>query len=102
MNIQLYILLTQYSLLWLQVKEPIIADAAQLMKLALDCIYITKRYSASLVMYLDHGTFLEFDSVYKKLRKCKIYFMIVACFNRFDQLDLSFSILECLPASNEE
>ena len=30
--------------LWLQVKEPIIADAAQLIKLALDCIYITKRY----------------------------------------------------------
>ncbi|KAM7430043.1 hypothetical protein ABFA07_019200 [Porites harrisoni] len=46
-----------------EVKEPIIADAAQLMKLALDCIYITKR-----------------------------------C----DQLDLSFSILECLPASDED
>ncbi|CAH3196515.1 unnamed protein product, partial [Porites evermanni] len=30
-----------------EVKEPIIADAAQLMKLALDCIYVTKRYFIS-------------------------------------------------------
>lgn len=31
----------------LQIKEPIIADAAQLIKLALDCIYTTKRFVVS-------------------------------------------------------
>ena len=49
-----------YFLLWLQLKEPIIVDAAQLMKLALDCIYITKRYiTIYLVMHLEKP-FLRF------------------------------------------
>ena len=28
--------------------------------------------------------------------------MVLSFFHRFDQLDVSFSILECLPASDEE
>lgn len=35
-------------------KEPIIADTAQLMKLALDCIDITKRYLVSFEMSFQH------------------------------------------------